>query len=343
MTRQAHLVGSVGLKDAETVFITVSEILGGLCRRIPDGETGDRGYWIRWQQKTFDRCKDLIQETVNVRIPGFNDSVARPFYRIKEGIDPVSIDLGDLGYAEEAAKSYKLFARLVDTGKISRDVRFQTSIPTPMALLCGFVVPDDRLRLEPAVMRAMTRDVEKLQSLVPPQRLAVQLDVCYEIVGADGGPPLPYDDHVEGTASRVAALCSLIAEEAECGIHLCYGDPGHQHIVEPSSLAASVTFANAICAASPRPIDFVHMPVPRSRADDDYFRPLEALELPEDTQLILGLVHHTDGVEGGSNRMSVADRYADGYAIATECGFGRRDPKTIPELLQIHCDLCSRA
>ena len=55
MARQVHLVGSVGLRDAETVFTTVSVMLGSCCPRIPDGETGERGYWIRWQRNTFAR------------------------------------------------------------------------------------------------------------------------------------------------------------------------------------------------------------------------------------------------------------------------------------------------
>jgi len=38
--------------------------------------------------------------------------------------------------------------------------------------------------------------------------------------------------------------------------------------------------------------------------------------------------------------MATADRYVQKYDIATECGFGRRDPATIPDLLKIHRDLC---
>ena len=83
------------------------------------------------------------------------------------------------------------------------------------------------------------------------------------------------------------------------------------------------------------------MPVPRGRADDDYFKPLEGLDMPAETRLILGLVHHTDGVDGGRKRMAVADKYVTDYDIATECGFGRRDPATIPALLKIHKDLCA--
>ena len=124
MKRQAHLIGSVGLEDAETVFTTTSEILGD-CSRLPDGETGQAGYWIRWQQQTFDGCDDLAVESVNVKIPGFKDTVERPFYKIKDGINPLAIDLGELGYGQEAVASYALFSRLQEEGKIPAHMRFQ--------------------------------------------------------------------------------------------------------------------------------------------------------------------------------------------------------------------------
>jgi hypothetical protein len=55
-----------------------------------------------------------------------------------------------------------------------------------------------------------------------------------------------------------------------------------------------------------------------------------------ETELCLGLVHYTDGVEGTKRRLEVAKRLVSRFSIATECGFGRRDPGTIPELLRIH-------
>ena len=94
MARHAHLVGSVGLDNAEAVFTAVADILGPNCPHIPDGETGPRGYWIRWQQKTFDACQDLRVELTHVQVPGFKDSVERSFYRIKDGTGPDDLDLG---------------------------------------------------------------------------------------------------------------------------------------------------------------------------------------------------------------------------------------------------------
>jgi hypothetical protein len=59
--------------------------------------------------------------------------------------------------------------------------------------------------------------------------------------------------------------------------------------------------------------------------------------------LCLGLVHYTDGVEGTKRRLETAKRHVSRFSIATECGFGRRDPGTIPELLRIHATVADLA
>jgi hypothetical protein len=97
-----------------------------------------------------------------------------------------------------------------------------------------------------------------------------------------------------------------------------------------------VDFANRLTARLPRPIQLIHMPVPRDRSDAAYFAPLARLRLNPATKLCLGLVHHTDGIDGTRARLATAQRFVTDFSIATECGFGRRDPKTIPELLRIH-------
>ena len=99
-----------------------------------------------------------------------------------------------------------------------------------------------------------------------------------------------------------------------------------------------VEMANLITRSVPRPITWIHMPVPRDRSDDAYFAPLKNLKLRPETTLALGLVHHTDGLEGTARRMATARKYAANFAIGTECGFGRRRPETIPELLRIHAE-----
>ena len=88
-----------------------------------------------------------------------------------------------------------------------------------------------------------------------------------------------------------------------------------------------------------RPVDLIHMPVPRDRDDDGYFAPLARLRLQPETELCLGLVHYTDGVVGTRRRLATAEKHVQNFSIATECGFGRRAPDTIPELLRIHAEV----
>jgi hypothetical protein len=340
MIRQAHLVGSVGLSNAETVFTTVSKILGPCCRRIPDGETGDRGYWIRWQRDTFATHLSFEEATTTRSLSGFKDSLPRTFFKVRKGVNLTKLKLGELGYARAAEASYNTFEQLVNEGKVAADVRFQVSLPTPAALVCGFIIESDRKKVERAVERALLSEIDLIQSSIPPDRLCIQWDVCYEIVAAEGKMQLPYADAVGGSIKRIGRLCGKVKPRTELGIHLCYGDPGHKHIVEPRDLGVCVTFANGICQASPRPIAFIHLPVPRNQAGESYFGPLKQLALPSCTRLVLGLIHYTDGVEGSRRRIGTAERYLERFDIATECGFGRRDPATIPELLRIHKELC---
>jgi hypothetical protein len=95
--------------------------------------------------------------------------------------------------------------------------------------------------------------------------------------------------------------------------------------------------ASALAVSSRRRIDFIHLPVPR-RATDRYFAPLADLELQPRTQLYLGLVHFRDGLEGTRRRIAHAERVVGDFGIATECGWGRREPATIPGLLALHRD-----
>jgi len=58
--------------------------------------------------------------------------------------------------------------------------------------------------------------------------------------------------------------------------------------------------------------------------------------LHPETTLFLGLIHYSDGLEGARRRMATARQFVDDFGIATECGFGRRPPETISDLLAIH-------
>jgi hypothetical protein len=134
-------------------------------------------------------------------------------------------------------------------------------------------------------------------------------------------------------------LANHVPGDVELMFHFCYGDSNHKHVIEPLDMGDMVDVANLLCAKIERPVDLIHMPVPRDRDDDGYFAPLARLRLQPGTELCLGLVHYTDGVVGTRRRLATAEKHVQNFSIATECGFGRRAPDTIPELLRIHAEV----
>jgi hypothetical protein len=145
----------------------------------------------------------------------------------------------------------------------------------------------------------------------------------------------------QGVIDRLATCADVIPNDVELGFHLCYGDFGHKHFMDPTDLGACTEIANRLVAAAPRAIDYLHVPVPIDRDDDAYFAPLEALELGPHSDLYLGLIHLDDGVEGASRRLQTARRHVEHFGVATECGFGRRPPETIAPLLALHADVAA--
>lgn len=132
-----HLVGSIPLENAASVFETVSCILGGNVKRIPDGETGDRSNWIAWQLPLLELHPSIeadpeIAEPSHVSADDGLAVDARSFrfLRIKPGVGEADLDLSS-EYAEHALASFRKFAELQEAGKIPADVRFQVSLPTP--------------------------------------------------------------------------------------------------------------------------------------------------------------------------------------------------------------------
>ena len=336
MTRRAHLVGSVGLEDTRTVFEMVTDILGPCCTRLPDGETGARHYWIRWQRKVF--AEHPHMELAQGQ--GYREGSTLELFRIREGVAPESLEFGAVGYAQAALESYALFARMKANGAIAAGTRFQVSIPTPIAVVTGFVAPECQAAVEVAYEPALLAELDTIIDGIPNDELAVQWDCCFEILAYDSAFPLHYTDILAGSLERLARFAERIPESVELGYHLCYGDPGHKHIKEPADTASAVVFANGLTAQIPRRVDWIHLPVPRERNDDAYFAPLADLALASETELVLGLVHHTDGIEGTRARIATAEQVVNEFSVATECGFGRRDADTIPELLKIHRAVC---
>jgi methionine synthase II (cobalamin-independent) len=139
-----------------------------------------------------------------------------------------------------------------------------------------------------------------------------------------------------GIIDRLVRIGNRVPADVELGFHLCYGDAGHQHFTQPTDAAVLVRVANALIDGLDRPLNWLHLPVPRERDDEAYYAPLADLRVGDETELYLGLVHRTDGMEGTQRRIAAASKVVPAFGISTECGLGRRPSETVPELLELH-------
>jgi SAM-dependent methyltransferase len=331
LARGIHLVGSVPLASAEVVFQTVAGGVGDRLRRIPDGETGPRSDWIVWQLPVFTSLRQL-----DVVPPGADSWRPLPRVRMGAGVRPEAVEFGALGYADAAIASYRAFARLKRDGRVPVASRFQVCLPTPLAPISAFVVPEHQAALEPVYEARLLGELATLLAEVPHDQLAIQWDTNFEFGMLEGVFPVWFGDVKGGILERLLRLARHVPPDVQLGYHFCYGDAQHRHYKEPADAGRLVEVANALAASLGRALNWVHLPVPRDRVDEAYYAPLRDLRLRPETELYLGLVHHTDGVEGSARRLAVASRFASGFGVATECGWGRRPPATVPELLRIH-------
>jgi hypothetical protein len=333
-----HFVGSIPLPDTETVFRTLSSAAGRHAVRLPDGETGIRKSWIRFLQDVLadHPAIEYAKDVPPFKFVQWDGKVIREIarLRVRPGATP-DPDGFKTGYADMAIESWGVFERLQKAGVIPANVKFQISIPTPIAPTYNNLVPADRPRLLPALTQAFIGEVNKIAKALPNDRIAIQWDVCQEVLAwenyYDKGPV----DFRTETIDVLTKIGDAVPAGIELGYHLCYGSPADEHMVQPKDAGIMVEMVNAIAAGVRRPIQFFHLPVPKGRTDDAYFAPLKGLRLRPESELYLGLIHHND-VAGDTTRLAAARRYARVDGVGTECGMARGDPARLPALLAAH-------
>src|SRR5215467_3152395 len=174
----AHFNGSVNLADGESVMREIAARVPSGLRRVPDGETGDRGNWIFFQMQRFLQMPSLVPAGALHGADGDYEQV--PSLRLAEGVDPAEVAWPDLGYADAYLGSYATFAALRGDGVIPDGVRFQIEYPTPLASISAYIVPEQQHALLGSYEQAMFADLARLLRAVPPSEVAVQWDVAVE-------------------------------------------------------------------------------------------------------------------------------------------------------------------
>ena len=344
-----HFNGSVNLPDAETVMREISSRIPKGVRRMTDGETGDRGYWIHFQVSKFQQMPEF--ETVSVRraYQTAADAPETPQLRLTEDASAEMIDWPNLGYADAYTESFAIFDRLQNEGSIPAGVRFQLQYPTPLASMAGTIAPEDQPKVAPSYAEALFADLDTALERLVHERIAVQWDVAVEFGALEGamGPKVPLDQ----IAAGLVRCLERVPADVPVGTHLCYGDYGHEHFKQPESLQMQVDLVNAVSAASKRTLNFVSFTVPQGRNDIAYFEPLGGLATGPDTELYFALVpYHPDDQAPGTTAEQIENidavlmnspAGARHWGICTECGMGRVDADDLPGLLDLHAQILS--
>ncbi len=349
------LVGSIARPDdgwdVADVFVNSAQTVGRYVSMLPDGELGDRSTWISYVAKrAYAGHPDLQLVAGGEGFPARSYD-AQPRYAPRPGVDEIRLEANL--YADEAIRSYQVFRRLRDEGVVPAGVRFLVALPLTESATRPFAASPEAFEvLWRAYRDAMAREIVEIVAAIPPADLALQWDMARETAAVEGVefhfpdaalPTLPHDP-VERCAHALAELAPAIPAAAWLGLHVCYGSLQHRdgqtpddaHYVPIRDLGVAVDILNAGVRACGRRVEFVHMPVQLARADDDFYAPLQRLDV-DGARVYLGLIDPSDGVEGALRRIDVARRHLASFGVATPCGWGRRPAsERIEDLLELN-------
>jgi hypothetical protein len=333
------LVGSLPVDSTDAAFRAGAELFGNLVFALPDGETGLRSAWVSYERERLVKPHPDV-ETVAVTdsptgIP--RHAYETPVFKIRDGVSELRFD--SWPRIDETIESYGAFRALRQEGVIPAGLRFQVGLPFPTSAMNAFKA--DWAADFPIAGRAyedlVARELERLMSVVPPAELAIQWDVCYEVLDLEGVLAWTSDGAWERFARPLERLAPLIPEETLVGYHLCYGTFPEWPMYEARDLSLLVRMANHAVANSGRAVDWLHMAGPRYlRSEDDrYFSPLDDLQAG-DTRVFLGIVLPLDGVKGLHRRHRTASAHLDDFGVAMYCGFGRQPGEDGQQTMREH-------
>ena len=194
------------------------------------------------------------------------------------------------------------------------------------------------------------RDRQGMLEVIPADELVIQLDFAWEFVDMAIGernyfPFWPEAHRRARSSQRHAEQLSTsiwqgIPDETPLGYHWCYGTWGGWPMTAMQDLDLCVPASpTRPRSAADRRIDYIHMPVIR-QPGPGFFAPLDDLDIG-DTKVYLGLIHHTDGVDGTSRGSRRHASTSPTSGSARVCGYGRVDPGELPLVLDVHA-ACAR-
>jgi hypothetical protein len=333
------LVGSLPAESADAAFRAGANFFGDLVFALPDGETGPRAAWVGFERERLVRPNPGVETVAETESPTGRPRHAyeTPVFRIRDGVTELRWDTWPR--VDDALASYRAFRALRDEGVVPPRLRFQVALPFPASALNGFKADwaGDYPVAERAFEDLVRRELERLTAGIPPEDLALQWDVCYEVLDVEGVLAWTAGDAWERFTGPVQRLTRLIPEDVLVGYHFCYGTFPDWPMYEARDLGLLVRMANFAVAESGRTVDFLHLAGPKYLRSEDqrFFRPLAELE-PGDARVYLGLILPVDGIAGLRRRHATASRFLDDFGVAMYCGFGRQPGEDGTETMREH-------
>ena len=335
MADELLLVGSLPLDTAEDAFRIFGDPLGEFLPYMPDGEIGERQYWIDGlayrvlnghpELETLKRPAPDANGVESWRPLGLKDQFQ---FRVKPGVEQVRF--GDpgwrLGYTRDAVNSYFVFRQMKKEGIIPARVRFQVCLPlTYSAVTSFFPDPADHARIVPGFTAALAAEIAMMVEKIPPDDLAIQWDMAVENRYIEAALARDGIDAARREAARLLeparGVSPHIPAQVALGYHSCYGTLDGWPSRQPRDLTGTVLLLNAAVAASGRRVDFLHFPT-LGRADDEFFAPLDTLK-PAGARVYVGAIHHMHDAAGLRDQLVTARRHLREFGVAAPCGFGR--------------------
>lgn len=255
------LVGSLPAESTESALRAAGDLFGDLVFALPDGETGPRAGWVSYERERLVRPNPdiaTVRETLSpTGLP--RHAYETPVFKIRPGVTELHWD--SWPRIDDAIDSYRVFSRLRADGAIPAGLRFQIGLPFPSSALNGF--KEDFAADYPVGERAFedlfARELTRLTAAIPPEDLALQWDVCYEVLDMEGVLAWTAPGAWERFTGPVGRLTRLIPDDVLVGYHLCYGTFPEWPMYEARDMGVLVQMANYAVANSGRAVDWLHL------------------------------------------------------------------------------------
>lgn len=155
-----HFNGSVNLADAGSVMREIATRVPSGLRRIPDGETGERGNWVFFQFEKFLEQPWLIPARP---LPGADAGYDQlPQLRLADGADLAQVSWPNLGYAEA-------YLSEIPHGEVA----VQWDVAAEFFVLEQLSAPDSAQAFE-AITAALAAGIDQVPADIP-----AGLHLCY--------------------------------------------------------------------------------------------------------------------------------------------------------------------